>query len=99
LIAKSRFHRCVWPIEKGGWHSSDRGSWKQCCLACLASWFSLDTNSRDEVKARLEALIASFPDIHFSVDVEGWSDVDSLQLLQQLGLGPAVFPGPATPTT
>jgi hypothetical protein len=50
------------------------------------------------VKARLEALIASFPDIHFSVDVEGWSDVDSLQLLQQLGLVPAVFPGPATPT-
>jgi hypothetical protein len=60
---------------------------------------SLDTHGRDEVKARLEALIASFPDIHFSVDVEGWSDVDSLQLLQQLGLVPAVFPGPATPTT
>jgi hypothetical protein len=51
------------------------------------------------VKARLEALIASLPDIHFSVDVEGWSDVDSLQLLQQLGLVPAVFPGPATLTT
>ncbi|HET9660917.1 MAG TPA: ester cyclase family protein [Thermomicrobiales bacterium] len=107
----------------------------------------LDTNGRDEVKANLEALIASFPDVRFSVDVvvadddsavvrwtgrgtndgdfqgnpptgiavtftginsyhivcgqmvEGWSDVDSLQLLQQLGLVPMVFPGPATPTS
>lgn len=30
---------------------------------------------------------------------EGWSDVDSLQPLQQLGLVPEVFPGPATPTS
>lgn len=107
----------------------------------------LDTDGRDAVKANLEALIASFPDVRFSVDVvvadedsvvvrwtgrgvndgdfqgnpptgiavaftginsyqiacgqmvEGWSDVDSLQLLQQLGLVPEIFPGPATPTT
>ena len=31
--------------------------------------------------------------------VEGWSDVDSLQLLQQLGLVPDIYPGPATPTS
>jgi steroid delta-isomerase-like uncharacterized protein len=107
----------------------------------------LDTYGRADVKANLEALIASFPDIRFSVDVvvadddsavvrwtgrgtndgdfqgnpptgiavtftginsyhivcgqmvEGWSDVDSLQLLQQLGLVPEIFPGPATPTS
>jgi steroid delta-isomerase-like uncharacterized protein len=107
----------------------------------------LDTNGRDEVKQNLEALIAFFPDIRFSVDVvvadedsvvvrwtgrgtndgefqgnpptgiaveftginsyqiacgqmiEGWSDVDSLYLLQQLGLVPELYPGPATPTS
>jgi steroid delta-isomerase-like uncharacterized protein len=107
----------------------------------------LDTGSRDEVKANLEALIASFPDLRLSVDVvvadeesvvvrwtgrgtndgdfqgnpptgiavkftginsyriacgqmiEGWSDVDSLQLLQQLDLVPEIYPGPATPTS
>jgi steroid delta-isomerase-like uncharacterized protein len=31
--------------------------------------------------------------------IEGWSDVDSLQLLQQLGLVPEIYPGPATPTS
>ena len=30
--------------------------------------------------------------------VEGWSDTDSLGLLQQLGLVEMVYPGPATPT-
>jgi steroid delta-isomerase-like uncharacterized protein len=31
--------------------------------------------------------------------VEGWSEVDALGLLQQLGVIPAVNPGPATPTS
>jgi hypothetical protein len=31
--------------------------------------------------------------------VEGWSEPDTLGLLQQLGVVPAINPGPATPTS